>query len=146
MGAAQRGAMADAQEHKAVSVILGSVLAVPLFFVVFVIVFIAAYIVLSFLNSYEDGGITRLTELSVSIFAPIIAAFVARKALDAAFKSWNGWPTFILFIALNALMIWRVVDHQWQIDGWWQMSLYSVQMVVSIGAVYWWIARHADAD
>jgi hypothetical protein len=123
------------------AVLIGSILALPLFCIVFVIVATIAYVVVRFLNSFDGSFFARVGEFVAAVASAYIGVVVGRMTLDRVLKAWNGWPIFILGILYTALFVVIVVDQPERYNGWWEMVIFGVQNVAMLIAMWPLIVR-----
>jgi hypothetical protein len=136
--------MEDEEEPGLASVILGSILALPLFFVIYILVATIAYAAIVFLNSFEGRFIAYAGQLFASVMSAYIGVVCGRMALDAALKAWNGWPIFVVQILFALLFVFVLVRRPDLYGGWWEIALYSIQNIASLVAGYVLIVMRAD--
>ena len=118
------------------SLILGSILSVPLFLVAFLVVATITYLVWTFLQGTADG-VARIVELVATVISSVAGVAAGRWLCDKALKSWSGWPSFILLIILTLMTITAIVFGYSEVGGW-QMALQIIQ-IVSATIAGWFI-------
>ena len=109
------------------SLILGSILSVPLFIITFFAVMMLTYLVYTFLQGTADG-IARIVELTAAVISSIAGVAAGKWVCDKAFKAWSGWPCFVILVLLTLLgvaaLLMGASDDIWQ----------SVLGILQIGA------------
>jgi hypothetical protein len=138
------------REQGAVPTFLGSVFAVPIFLVVFILVSVLAYaaaILFQMLNlDLQGGGLTFGAVLLASAVSGYAGVRVARIAIDAALKAWNGWLTFFCFVTAWGVAFYYPLQVLHLDVAWLSLLSAAVQCLVSLIAAFFAIARKVDLD
>lgn len=117
-------------------------MAVPVFFVCFLVVAVAAYIVHTFLAGSVSDGVPRLVELSAAIISSILGVGAGRWVCDKAFKAWSGWPIFVLFILFSLVSILAIFMGYG--EGVWRSVLSIAQLGSACIATWFWVVKKLD--
>ena len=116
------------------SLVLGSILSVPLFMICFVAVAVVTYLIYTFMSGSVTDGVPRIVELSGAAISSVAGVWAGRRVCDLAFKAWSGWPVFVLLVALGTLN--TVAILMGYHDGLWQALLATVQVVAACIAAW----------
>lgn len=125
--------------------LFGTVLAIPIFFIVYAVVAAAAFagiLLLQWLNLDRTGnGITRMAELIAAAASGYFGVQVARHAVDAVVKSWSGWPTFLLLLAVWGAALYYLAARTDLSNTWWLLVLEGLHAAIAVSLGFLWIAR-----
>jgi cell division protein FtsW (lipid II flippase) len=115
------------------SMVIGSILSVPLFIISYAVVATVIYAALVFFGSEAGAGVNRWTQFTASIFAPVAGVYAAQWCCDHAFKAWNRWPALISLVLLLVLVIFVVAVNP-ESRSWWDRVLDIAFGVSGVGA------------
>jgi len=124
---------------------IGSLLAVPIFLIVYLVVAVIVNVVMTFMNSIAGDGPTRWVELLAFGVSGFAGVYAGRWVLDKALRSWSGWPTFVTMTALMALANfadWFLAPE----PDWWVAALKSIQSGIAIIAMWAYLIRRDGID
>ncbi|KQY90820.1 MULTISPECIES: hypothetical protein [unclassified Brevundimonas] len=124
------------------SLVLGTILSVPLFLVSFLVVAVVYYVVHTFMAGSVTDGVPRFVELTATVISSVLGVWAGRWVCDKAFKAWSGWPVFVLLVVLGLLN--TVAIFQGYHDGVWQAVLATVQLVVACVAAWFMAVKKVD--
>lgn len=124
------------------SLVLGTILSIPLFLVSFLVVAVVYYVFHTFMAGSVTDGVPRFVELTATVISSVLGVWAGRWVCDKAFKAWSGWPVFVLLVALGVLN--TVAILQGYHDGWWQAALATVQVVVACIAAWFMAVKKVD--
>lgn len=137
-----------AREQGPLPTFLGSIFAIPIFLVVFVLVSVLAYaglILFQMLNlDPRGGGLTYGSQLFASAVSGYAGVQGGRAAIEAILKAWNGWPTFLVFVSCWIALFYIPLQVMDIATSWWSLVLAGLQCIVSVGTAFFGIARKAD--
>ena len=124
------------------SLVLGTILSIPLFLVSFLVVAVVYYVFHTFMAGSVTDGVPRFVELTAAVISSVVGVWAGRWVCDKAFKAWSGWPVFVLLVALGLLNTGAIL--QGYHDGWWQAALATVQLVAACVAAWFMAVKKVD--
>jgi hypothetical protein len=127
---------------------IGSILAVPIFLVSYLIVSTIAYIVVVLFQMLNldprGGGLTYGTYLFAAVLSGYFGVRIGRALLDAWLKAWNGWPSFLVFAAVWATFFYFVITRTQFADTLWNVVLTGLQCAASLLTAFYFVALKAE--
>ena len=128
----------DVAENR-VSKIAGSIVAVPIFLVVYLAAATAVYIIFVFFNSVSNAeGPTRWVELMAAGLSGYLGALAGQGICKITLKAWNGWPAFIV---TGGLLIAGGIAGYIIGRGWWELVLLAIQATTTLAATWTYMVR-----
>ena len=112
----------------------GSLIAIPIFLVGYVLVATIAYfglILVQFLD-IRQGGIDRGAELLAAVVSSYFGVLSGRLLVDSTLRTWNGWPSFLSLVATWSAASFLVLSRPELTLDWWTLFSYGLQGVASI--------------
>jgi hypothetical protein len=130
------------------ALIIGSIAAIPIFFVVYIVVGALAFagiLLLQWLHLEPGGGITRMADLLAAGMSAYYGVAAARSSIGAILNAWNGWPTFVLLIAAWATAFYVLTTRTDLAMTWWLLVVGILHALIAIVTSFFLVARKHDA-
>lgn len=93
------------------NLVLGSIVAVPVFFIAWAVLLVAAYQVLWIINDYSFDAPLMLKAFMTSAGAGCLAVYGAWVLLRATVKAWSWWPILVAYIIGLAYVVWAAFNY-----------------------------------
>lgn len=126
------------------SLIVGTILSIPLLLAAFVVVATAYYFFHTFMAGAVGGGIPQLVEFSAAVLSSVIAIGAGRWLCDKALRAWSGWPFFVLLLALTLLNTAAILAGYH--DGVWAAVLATAQLAAAAIASWFLLVKQVPMN